>query len=290
MKSAPFKYVPAESVDEVLAALGEYGDEAKILAGGQSLVPLMNMRLATPGVLVDVNRIRGLDGIKANGGLEIGAVTRQLAVQRSPDVESAAPMVTEALRHVGHTGIRSRATFGGTIAHADPAAEIPAVLLALEGEVVARGPGGERTIAADDLFVTYFTTTLAEYEMLTHARIPKASDRLRFGFLEVARRHGDFALVGVAAAVEVDGGDVCQSARIVIFGVGERPIRALAGEQAVVGERLSDAAAQEAAARATSAELEPKSDVHASSQYRKEVAGVLVRRALVQAATRGEGR
>jgi CO/xanthine dehydrogenase FAD-binding subunit len=290
LKPAPFKYVAVESVEEAVAALGEYGDEAKILAGGQSLVPLMNMRLAVPGVLVDVNRVAELQGIKANGSLELGAVTRQIAAERSPEVREGAPLVTRALRHVAHPGIRSRGTVGGSIAHADPAAELPAVLLALGGEVLARGPAGERTIPADDLFLGFFTTALAPDEVLTHVRIPASGPNVRVGFEEVARSFGEFALAGAAVAVTVDGDGTCESARVALFGVSDRPVRASGVEQAVSGRRLDDEAALQEAERTTQAELDPSGDAHASAEYRKEVAGVLVRRALAQTATKGGSR
>ena len=253
-----------------------------MLAGGQSLVPLMNLRLAFPSVLVDLNGVPGLGGVTVNGGAEIGAMSRQMAVERS--VGAAAPLVAEALRHVGHPAIRSRGTFGGTVAHADPAAEIPAVLLALGGEVVARGPGGERVIPADELFVTHFTTALEADEILTRVRIPAMGGGLRWGFAEVARRQGDFALAGVAATVEVDADGVCRSARIVLFGVADRPVRASASETALAGRRLDDAGALHDAEGLAADGLTPRNDVHASSRYRKEVVGVLVRRALGQAA------
>jgi len=277
-------YVRAGTLDEAIAALAEHGDEAKVLAGGQSLVPLMNLRLAFPSVLVDLNGIRELEGVSVNGSVEIGAMSRQLAVERS--VGAAAPLVAEALRHVGHPAIRSRGTFGGTVAHADPAAEIPAVLLALGGDVVARGPGGERVIAADDLFVTHFTTALEPTEILTRVRIPRAGAGLRWGFAEVARRQGDFALAGVATTAEVDADGVCRSARIALFGVADRPVRASASEAALVGRRLDDAGAVHDAEGPAADGLTPRNDVHASSRYRKDVVGVLVRRALQQAAAR----
>ena len=284
MKPAPFRYVKAETLEEAIDALTEYGDEAKVLAGGQSLVPLMNLRLALPAVLVDVNGIRELDGVSVNGSVEIGAISRQLAVESS--VGDAAPLVAEALRHVGHSAIRSRGTFGGTVAHGDPAAEIPAVLLALGGDVVARGPGGERVIPADDLFVTHFTTALAPTEILTRVRIPRAGADQCWGFAEVARRQGDFALAGVAATAEVDPAGVCRSARIVLFGVADRPLRAAAAEAALHGCKLVDPTALYDAGRLAAEGLEPRADVHASSRYRREVAAVLVRRALAQAAAR----
>jgi carbon-monoxide dehydrogenase medium subunit len=279
VKPAPFRYVAAETVDEVVAALGEHGDEAKILAGGQSLVPLMNMRLAVPGVLVDVNRVAGLQGISANGSVEVAAATRQAALERSTD---APPLVGMALHHVAFPGVRARGTVGGSIAHADPASELPAVLLALGGEVVARGPGGERTIPADDLFVTYFTTALQPDEVLTRVRFPRGD--LQTGFAEVARKAGDFALAGVAVALGMDDG-TCRSARVALFGVSDRPLRATGAEQALAGRTLAEGATD--AARLASEEIDAKSDSHATAQYRRDVVGVLVARALAQAG--GEG-
>jgi CO/xanthine dehydrogenase FAD-binding subunit len=289
LKPAPFKYLAAESAEEALAALEEYGGEAKILAGGQSLVPLMNLRLAAPSVLVDLNGVAELGGLRLNGALEVGAVTRQAAVERSAEAAEIAPMLVDALRYVAHPAVRSRGTIGGTVAHADPAAEIPAVLLALGGEIVARGPGGERAIAADDFFVSYFTTTLDESEIVTHVRIPRPPDRLRWGFLEVARKHSDFALVGVALAADVGDAGECSSARIALFGVADRPVRARRAEEALVGRSLGDTGARGDAARLASEEIEPREDGHATREYRRNVAGVLVRRALEQAAAREGG-
>jgi carbon-monoxide dehydrogenase medium subunit len=286
LKPAPFSYLAVESVEEAVAALREHGDEAKVLAGGQSLVPLMNLRLAQPRVLVDVNRVRELDGISRNGSLEIGAIMRQLAVERSSEAQAVAPLLVRALGHVSFPAVRARGTVGGSVAHADPAAEIPAVLLALGGEVVARGPSGTRTIAADDLFEGYFSTALAPDELLTQVRFPLAERRT--GFVEVARKAGDFALVGCAAAVALDAGGACTEARIALFGVADRPLRAVDAEQALAGRRLDDADARAEAGRAAAAGLTAKGDGHASAEYRREVAGVVVRRALEQAS--GEGR
>jgi carbon-monoxide dehydrogenase medium subunit len=288
LKPAPFKYVAAETVEEAVAALAEHGDEAKVLAGGQSLVPLMNLRLATPGVLVDVNRVAGLEGIHVNGSLEVGAVTRQIAVERSGEARAAAPLLVEALHHVAHPPIRSRGTIGGTIAHADPAAEIPAVLLALGGEVVARGPGGERTIAADDLFQGYFTTSLSADELVTAVRFPKQGAGQRTALQEVARKQADFALAGTVVSAEMGDDGVCASARIVLFGVADRPVRAAGAEAAVASQRLTDEAAVAAVARAAAADIDPRGDAHASAEYRKEVAEVLVRRALAIVAEGGQ--
>ena len=286
MKPPRFKYAAAESIEEAVSILDQHGDEAKVLAGGQSLIPLMNMRLARPGVLVDINRVSGLDTITRNGGLTIGALTRQSAVVRSGDVSGFAPIITEALRHVGHPGIRTRGTLGGSIAHADPAAELPAVLLALDGEVVARGPGGERTIPAQQFFVTNFTTALAPNEVLTSVRFPWSTEKARWAFQEVARRHGDFALAGVASAAEVEQG-VCTSVRIALFAVADRPLRAARAEEFLAGKSLDDDAVVAEAARLACAGLEPSSDFHATGQYRTEAAEALVRRALKHMSSKG---
>lgn len=286
MKPPRFKYAVAESVEDAVAILDEHGDEAKVLAGGQSLIPLMNMRLARPGVLVDINRISALDGIKRNDALTIGATARQAAVAQSKEVASYAPIVIEALRHVGHVGIRTRGTFGGIAAHADPAAEIPAVLLALDAEVTAQGPGGVRTIPAEDLFVTTFTTSLAENEVLTSVRFPYPTDRVRHSFHEVSRRHGDFALVGVAVVAELDDAGSCKQARIALSGVADTPVRAKEAEEGMVG-RAVDASAAEEAGRLAADKLDPPSDFHASSAYRKDVARALVTRALTELSTQG---
>jgi carbon-monoxide dehydrogenase medium subunit len=286
VKPAPFKYIAAESLEEAVDVLREHGEEAKVLAGGQSLVPLMNLRLAMPRVLVDLNRLTELQGISANGVLEVGAMTRQIAVERSADVRASAPLLAEALRHVAFPGVRSRGTLGGSLAHADPAAESPAVLLALGGEVVARGPSGDRAIPADELFVTYFTTALAADEVLTSVRIPRRGEGQRFGFHEVARKQSDFALAGAAVVVDLDSGGVCSSARVALFGVADRPVRSPGAEQALAGRKLDESAAADAGS-AVREEVEAKSDSHASAEYRREVAGVVARRALLQAA--GEG-
>ncbi len=205
MKPAGFAYLATEGLEEALTALSAHGDEAKIIAGGQSLVPLMNMRLAKPGVLIDINKITQLAGIEMDGVLSIGALTRQQEVQGSAEVRSFAPVVVEALAHVGYPAIRSRGTFGGSAAHADPAAEIPALLVLLDAELVIRGSAGERTVPASEFFKGYFTTALEPVEILTSVRIPRPPDGIRWSFSEVARRHGDFALVGVMAGAAVDG-------------------------------------------------------------------------------------
>jgi carbon-monoxide dehydrogenase medium subunit len=216
-------------------------------------------------------------------------MTRQASIARSAQAIGIAPLLTTAIGYVGHPAVRSRGTVGGTVAHADPAAEIPAVLLALGGEVVARGPAGERTIAADDFFVSYFTTALDETELVTQIRIPRPAAGLRFGFSEVARKPSDFALAGVALAAVVDEAGLCSSARIALFGVADRPVRALRAEEALAGRKLADEAVRGDAAKLACDGMEPREDGHATREYRRSVTGVLVRRALEQAATEAGG-
>jgi carbon-monoxide dehydrogenase medium subunit len=288
VKPAPFKYAKAGSVEEATALLDEHGDDVKVLAGGQSLIPLMNMRLARPEVLIDINGIESLAGIELNGGLTIGATTRHAEVIRSGEVQRFAPIIGEAMRHVGHVGIRSRGTFGGSVAHADPASEIPTIVLALDAELTVAGLGGERTVAAEDYFVSTFTTEMEDNELLTAVRFPYPLDHAVWSFHEVARRHGDFALVGVAAIAEIDDAGVCTRARIALSGVADVPVRIKAAEQLLVGSAIGDVA--EEAGRLAEREIDPGADFHASAEYRKEVARALVTRALRDMDTKGESR
>lgn len=282
MKPAQFMFARPETVDGAIAVLAEHGDDAKVLAGGQSLIPLMNMRLARPGVLVDIASIPALQTISGNGDLVIGATARQVQVQRSPVVAGRAPLVIEALRWVGHPAIRSRGTFGGCVAHADPAAELAAVVLALDGRIGVRGGGGERVVPSDDFFLGSYTTVLDTDEVLTHVTIPADAGSRRWGFLEIARRHGDFALAGVAATADVVAEGAFGSPRIVLFGVGDRPLRAIEAEDRLAGQRVTDDAACAEAANLAASGLTPRSDVHATAGYRRRVVAVLVRRVLEQ--------
>jgi len=277
------------SLEEALSALAEYGSEAKVLAGGQSLIPLMSLRLAQPGVLVDLNGLGALSGIEANGsGVRIGAMTRHRAAERSEVLAERVPLMAEAMPLIGHAAIRSRGTIGGSLSHADPAAELPAVALATEATLIARSlRGGERTIPASEFFEGYFTTVLAEDEILCAVEVPAAPPSTGFCVTEVARRHGDFALVGVTAAVTIDQGLVTR-ARIALINVAERPVRAEQAEAALVGAKPEAAAWAEAAAVASS-EIDPSGDLHATPAYRRKVAGVCVRRALETAARRAGG-
>ena len=289
VKPVRFKHVAAATVSEAVSLLGEFGDGAKILAGGQSLIPLMNLRLARPDVLVEIGRIVTLDGISAsNDSLTIGAMTTQRDVALSPDVRTSLPLVADAMRHIGHPAIRSRGTFGGSAAHADPAAEIPCLLTALDAKLTVTGPLGTRTIDAEEFFQGYFSTALADDEVLEEVTIPTKPADTGQAFVELARRDGDFALAGVAAVVQLDAERSVRSSSVALCGVADRPVRARAVEELIHGRSLDDNLLVEAG-RLASSTLEPLSDQHASGAYRQEVATVLVERALRQAVDGADG-
>jgi len=272
VKPAPFAYARARSVDEAVALLGE--KDAKLLAGGQSLIASLNMRLSAPALLIDINGIGGLDGIARNGDMvEIGALTRHAAAERSDVIAQHAPLIARAMPHIGHVAIRSRGTLGGSIAFADPAAELPACLLALNGEVEVSGPKGKRTIKADDFFKGLFETALGAQDVLTAIRVPAATKETRVGFAELARRHGDYAMVGLAASAKVDGKNL-KDVRLAFFGVGATPVRAKKAEAALASGDV------EAAVKAL--DLDPPDDVQATSAAKKHLAGVLLRRVAKQ--------
>jgi aerobic carbon-monoxide dehydrogenase medium subunit len=275
MKPAPFHYRRPESLDEALALLGEHGDEAKVLAGGQSLVPLLNMRLARPGVLVDLNRVGGLDHIEADGDVRIGALVRQRELERVP-----VPLVAEALPHVGHLVTRNRGTVGGSIAHADGAAELPLCLAVLDGVVVAESRPGRREIAAADFFVTHFLTTLEPGELVVETVWPLARDGEASGFEELALRTGDFAQ-SMAAVVLRREGEIVAEARVGVGAVTDRPTRLPDVEALLVGSSGHDAAADAGALAARL--VDPPSTTHASSGYLRFLTGTLVRRAIERA-------
>jgi carbon-monoxide dehydrogenase medium subunit len=281
VKPPKFDYHAPRTVDEAVALLARYGGDAKPLAGGQSLVPLLNFRLARPAALIDLNRIAALAGIReTDGQVAFGAMTRQRAVEFSPVVARRLPLLAEATRWVGHLPIRSRGTIGGSIAHADPSAEYPAVLTALGGTVVARGPKGERVLTSAELFETYLTTTLGPDEMLTEVRLPAMPAGAGWAFEEFARRHGDFAIVGIAAALWRDGGR--WTARLAAAGAGPVPVRLRGAEEIIERDGVGDGAVAAAGARA--AELvQPDGDIHASADYRRNLTRVLTARALKKA-------
>jgi CO/xanthine dehydrogenase FAD-binding subunit len=286
MKPAPFSYVAPDTVEEVLAVLGEHGDEAKVIAGGQSLMPLLAMRLARPAHLVDLNGIASLDGIEDRGAVvAFGATTRERAAERSELVADRIPVLAEALPLIGHVSIRNRGTVGGSLAHADASAELPAVAVLTEAEMVIRSSHAERVVPADDFFISHFTTSLADDECLLEVRLPATAPATGWSFQEVARRHGDFALVAAAAMVTLDANRAIAAARICMIGVADRPVRARDAEAALAGSPVS-ADAFAAAATDAARDLEPASDIHGSGAYRRHLAGVTVRRALTTAAER----
>lgn len=286
MKPPKFQYWDPRSVDDVVKFLRSHGDEAKVLAGGQSLMPVLAMRLARPDYLVDLNRVAGLDYIREdNGSLHIGALTRQDTVRRSEAVKRMAPLLWKAIPYIGHTAIRYRGTVGGSVVHADPSAELPAVMVALDAEFVVRGSGGRRVIPARDFFVTYFTTAVGPDELLTEIRVPRTPDGVSTAIDELARRHGDFALSGIAAVVDTDGATI-KHARVCAFGVDEVPVRLDDVEKLVAGQDATDELLAEAGKRAA-ASVQPESDIHASGEYRRDMTGVLTRRALRQALDEG---
>jgi len=288
VKPAPFEYAAPRSLDEALDLLARHGGDAKILAGGQSLVPVLNFRLAQPALLVDVNRVPGLDAISAtaDGGLSIGALVRHRALERSAEVARRAPLLAEAVPFVAHPQIRTRGTFGGSLAHADPAAELPAVAVALGARLRLRRAGGERQLAAEDFFTGLFSTALEPEEMVVGVELPPVPPGSGFAFLEVARRHGDYAQAGVAASVTLDGGGRCRVARLVFVALGEGPVDASAIAAALVGEPPSEARCDDVARRAAEEAIDPLGDIHATAEFKRHLARVLARRALVAAASR----
>ncbi|MFN8150410.1 MAG: FAD binding domain-containing protein [Solirubrobacterales bacterium] len=286
MRPAPFEYVAPSTVEEALQQVEQHGDEAKLLAGGQSLVPLLNFRFAAPTVLIDLNAIEGLGSMSVGDELVVDAMVRQRDVETADDVQAALPVLGETLGHVGHVAIRSRGTIAGSVAHADPAAELPALLLALDGTVVATGPAGSREIAARDFFVSIFTTALEPDEMITSVRIPCAPGGAAVE--EVARRHGDFALAGAVAQVETDPNGTISGARLALFGVDATPVRADAAEELLIGENPEDAAVLEAAGRAAADGVSPVDDAQVPASYKKRITGVVARRAVARAAARSK--
>jgi aerobic carbon-monoxide dehydrogenase medium subunit len=269
--------------------LAEHLDEASVLAGGQSLIPLMALRLAHPAVLIDINGIDGLSGVSAtNGWVAIGAMTREYAAEESPAIAGAVPLLAAALPLIGHEAIRSRGTIGGSLAHADPAAELPAVARALDAEFVVRGQSGMRVIPAADWFEGYLTTSRRPDELLVEVRFPAAGPGTGISFQEVARRHGDFAVVGLAASLTLSDGSI-SDARLAFAGMSDVPVRASGAEDLLVGERPSAELFDEAARRATE-DIDPPADLHGSPDYRKKVAAALVRRGLRAAADNADER
>jgi carbon-monoxide dehydrogenase medium subunit len=276
LKPAPFAYAKARSLDDAIRLLGEHKGEAKLLAGGQSLIATLNMRLSSPSLLVDINGIGGIGGIGVrNGTVEIGALTRHVTLERSAEIAKHAPLIALAMPHIAHPAIRNRGTIGGSLAYADPAAELPACLVALDGEIDITGPKGKRTVKAADFHKGLFETALGSHDLLTAIRFPAATPDTRVGFAELARRHGDYAIVGLAAVATANGkglGDV----RLVYFGVGATPIRARKAEAALAAGSVDDAV--------KALDLDPPDDIQATGAVKKHLAGVLLRRVAKQLA------
>ena len=285
MKPAPFAYFAPASTEEALALLGEHGYDAKLLAGGQSLVPTMNFRLAQPAVLIDLNRIAPLFYITEQpaGGLSIGAMTRQRSVERSELVARHAPLLHAAMPWIAHVQIRNRGTIGGSLAHADPAAELPAVAVALNARFRIRNTGGERWVPAQEFYIGLFTTDIAPDEMLVEVEIPPLAPRTGCAFDEFARRRGDYALAGCAATLTLDEAGRCADVRLVYLSVGEGPVLAVSAAQALLGETPTPARLAEAARAAAASDIEPLGDIHASAAFRRHLAQVLARRVLENA-------
>jgi aerobic carbon-monoxide dehydrogenase medium subunit len=283
MKLPPVEYEAPTTVAEAVDLLAEHADEASVLAGGQSLIPLLALRLARPEVLVDVNGIGELSGVAATDGwVALGAMTREYVAEASKTIADSVPLLAAALPLIGHEAIRSRGTIGGSLAHADPAAELPAVARALDAEFVVRGQSGERVIPAAEWFEGYLMTSRRPDELLVEVRFPAAGPGTGVSFQEVARRHGDFAIVGLAVSLVLSG-EVISDARLAFAGLSDVPVRAVAAEDLLVGERPSAELFDEAAHRATD-DVDPPDDLHGSSDYRKTVAAVVVRRGLRAAA------
>lgn len=289
MKPAPFDYYAPTSVDETCSLLARYGSDAKLLAGGQSLVPLLALRLAQPATLIDLNGVHELDYIRADdNGVAIGAMTRQRTVERSSVMRETCPLLPAAVEWIGHPQIRNRGTIGGSLVHSDPAAELPALATLLDATfTITNAQGAKRTVKPDEFFVTYLTTAVEPEEMLSEIYFPTLPAGTGWSFVEVARRHGDFALVGAAATVALDSDGAYSNARIALFGVAPTATRSPSAEQALLNQKPDEQAIAAAASEVVK-DIDPPGDVHASVEYRKYVATNLVRRALTEAVQRAK--
>jgi carbon-monoxide dehydrogenase medium subunit len=278
VKPAAFAYAKAHSLEDAAAQLAAHQGEAKLLAGGQSLIATLNMRLSSPSLLVDINGVAGLDGISVKSGtVEIGAMTRHVTLERSADIAKYAPLIAAAMPHIAHPAIRNRGTIGGSLAYADPAAELPACLVALDGEIDITGPKGKRTVKATDFFKSLFETALGAHDVLSAVRFQAATADRRVGFAELARRHGDYALVGLAAVAKANGKGL-SDVRLCYFGVAATPVRARKAETALAGGSIDEAV--------KALDLDPPDDIQATGAVKKHLAGVLLRRVAKQLETR----
>ena len=292
MKPAPFKYLAPRTVKEALAHVAEHGYDAKVLAGGQSLIPVMNFRLAQPSVLVDLNRVPELFFIRPddNGGIRIGAMTRQSQVEKDPLVAERVPLLHDAMPRIAYPQVRSRGTYGGSIAHADPSAELPAVSVAMNGRFRLRNQSGERWVSASDFYIALFTTALELDELLVEIALPAMPARSGWSFMEISRRHHDFAMAGVAVVVSLDPAGLCQEARTVFFSVGDGPMYAKGAEAVLKGELPTPDLIQQAAEVASQEDVEPSGDIHATAAYRRHLVKVLAQRSLEEAFERAKSR
>ena len=289
MKPAPFRYMAVRSVEQALALKAQYGDEARFLAGGQSLVPTLNFRLAEPAVLIDINPLGECAGMERTGpdSLRIGALTRFRDIERNPATARDLPLAAEALPHIAHPQIRNRGTLGGNLAHADPASEMPAIVLALAGRLRAQSQRGERWIAAADFFSGALSTALEPDEMLTDVELPVAKPHAGACFMEVARRRGDFALIGVACTVQLDENGRCAAARIALCNAGDGPVFATQACNMLSGHKIGTAEIDEAA-DLVQRDIDPRGSIHAGAAYQRHLAGVLTARALAVANERAQ--
>jgi len=291
MKPPPFEYYAPTTVEEALAHLAEHGYDAKPLAGGQSLIPMMNFRLAQPAVIVDLNNIETLSFIRPedDGGLAVGAMTRHKKVEKSVMVAERAPLIHETMPQIATSQIRSRGTFGGSLAHADPSAELVCVSVALDGEFKIANQSGERWVPAKDFFLGLFTSVLEPEELLVEIKLPAFPERTGWSLMEIARRPHDFCLIGVAAVLTLDEKDQCQGAKLVYLSAGDGPVEAPGAADILKGQKLTDEAIRAAAEKASAEEIDPSSDIHATAEFRRHLANVLTRRALEEALDRAKG-
>jgi CO/xanthine dehydrogenase FAD-binding subunit len=289
MKPAPFEYRAPDSIDEALDLLNEHGDTAKLLAGGQSLVPAMNFRIVQPSMLIDLNRLKEMDYVREDEWVRIGAMTRERTLEFDERIAIRAPLLHEAVPDIAHPQIRNRGTIGGSIVNADPAAELPVLMLALNARLKALSVAGERWVEAQDFFVGMFTTALEPNELLMEIEIPFLQTRTGYSFMEVAPRAGDYALMGVAALVTLDENGICRHSKLVYLNAGDGPIDAKEAAQLLAEERIDDKLINEAAALASEREINPFGNIHATAEFQRHLANVLTKKVLKQAVERAGG-
>ena len=286
MKPAPFEYFAPDSLEAALELKSQYGDEAKALAGGQSLIPAMNFRVAQPSILIDLNRISDLRYIHKNGALRIGSMTIQSTAEHDPLIAAHAPLLHEAIPNIAHSQIRNRGTIGGSIAHADPAYELPVVCLALDARMHAKSKSNDRWIHSKEFFAGMFTTSLQPDELLIEIEFPVMTANTGYAFMELARRHGDYAMAGIAALLSLDDDGNCQTARLVYLNVGDGPVEAHEAETILIGKKPSDVVFKEASLIASQKDISPFGNVHASADFQRHLSAVLTERALAKALER----